>query len=172
MPFVALWYCIFFFLSFNLTLISIILPTWHKNWWAHFWKRGLVFAIMLPCRSSWIVELVLSSIYSSLWDDSADSFHYFLNFIPVPPVVVRNDEWTWEEAYYYLYEERAFDNIVISPGPGSPICAAVCWYRWGYSGLHWFFSYYLNHVYTRLFRLLNFKILWSMSVQYWLMLQS
>uniref|UniRef100_A0A803L579 aminodeoxychorismate synthase n=1 Tax=Chenopodium quinoa TaxID=63459 RepID=A0A803L579_CHEQI len=42
----------------------------------------------------------------------------------VPPVVVRNDEWTWEEAYYYLYEERAFDNIVISPGPGSPMCAA------------------------------------------------
>ncbi|KAJ8451110.1 hypothetical protein Cgig2_026919 [Carnegiea gigantea] len=39
----------------------------------------------------------------------------------VPPVVVRNDEWTWDEAYYYLYEERAFDNIVISPGPGSPM---------------------------------------------------
>lgn len=42
----------------------------------------------------------------------------------LPPVVVRNDEWTWEEAYYYIYEERAFDNIVISPGPGSPACAA------------------------------------------------
>lgn len=42
----------------------------------------------------------------------------------VPPVVVRNDEWTWDEAYYYLYEERAFDNIVISPGPGSPMCPA------------------------------------------------
>lgn len=40
----------------------------------------------------------------------------------VPPVVVRNDEWTWEEACYYIYEERAFDNIVISPGPGSPAC--------------------------------------------------
>ena len=38
--------------------------------------------------------------------------------------MVRNDEWTWEEAYYYLYQERAFDNIVISPGPGSPMCAA------------------------------------------------
>ncbi|GAB2276733.1 hypothetical protein Dimus_011450 [Dionaea muscipula] len=37
-----------------------------------------------------------------------------------PPFVVRNDEWTWEKAYYYLYEEKAFDNIVISPGPGSP----------------------------------------------------
>ncbi|KAL4567539.1 hypothetical protein LXL04_023126 [Taraxacum kok-saghyz] len=42
----------------------------------------------------------------------------------LPPVVVRNDEWTWEEACYYIYEERAFDNIVISPGPGSPACAA------------------------------------------------
>lgn len=41
-----------------------------------------------------------------------------------PPFVVRNDEWTWEEAYYYLYEARAFDNIVISPGPGSPVCPA------------------------------------------------
>lgn len=151
------------------------MPTWHKNWW---WtdfpfleKRArLCNYASMPVFE--IVELVQSWIYSSLGDDSADSFHYFLNFIPVPPVVVRNDEWTWEEAYYYLYEERAFDNIVISPGPGSPMCAAVCWYRWGYSGLHWFFSYYLNHVYTRLFRLLNFKILWSMSVQYWLMLQS
>ncbi|KAH0695139.1 hypothetical protein KY290_023389 [Solanum tuberosum] len=40
----------------------------------------------------------------------------------VPPVVIRNDEWTWKEVYHYLYEERAFDNIVISPGPGSPTC--------------------------------------------------
>lgn len=38
----------------------------------------------------------------------------------VPPVVVRNDEWTREDFYHYLYEENAFDNIVISPGPGSP----------------------------------------------------
>lgn len=37
---------------------------------------------------------------------------------------MRNDEWTWDEAYHYLYEERAFDNIVISPGPGSPMCPA------------------------------------------------
>ncbi|CAH8357045.1 unnamed protein product [Eruca vesicaria subsp. sativa] len=42
----------------------------------------------------------------------------------VPPVVIRNDEWTWEEAYRYLYEDTAFDNIVISPGPGSPMCPA------------------------------------------------
>ncbi|KAI4346345.1 hypothetical protein L6164_007248 [Bauhinia variegata] len=40
----------------------------------------------------------------------------------VPPVVIRNDDWTWEELYYYMYEEKAFDNIVISPGPGSPAC--------------------------------------------------
>ncbi|XP_075084244.1 aminodeoxychorismate synthase, chloroplastic isoform X1 [Nicotiana tabacum] len=42
----------------------------------------------------------------------------------MPPVVIRNDEWTWKEVYYHLYEERAFDNIVISPGPGSPTCPA------------------------------------------------
>ncbi|XP_058182816.1 aminodeoxychorismate synthase, chloroplastic isoform X4 [Rhododendron vialii] len=42
----------------------------------------------------------------------------------LPPVVVRNDEWTWEDMYHYLYEEHAFDNIVISPGPGSPTCSA------------------------------------------------
>jgi len=42
--------------------------------------------------------------------------------LPVPPVVIQNDEWTWEELYHYLYEENAFDNIVISPGPGSPAC--------------------------------------------------
>ncbi|KAJ6828851.1 aminodeoxychorismate synthase, chloroplastic [Iris pallida] len=38
----------------------------------------------------------------------------------VPPVVVHNDKWTLEDVLYYLYEEKAFDNIVISPGPGSP----------------------------------------------------
>lgn len=43
-------------------------------------------------------------------------------FCSVPPVVIRNDEWTWEDAYHYLYEEKAFDNIIISPGPGSPTC--------------------------------------------------
>ncbi|KAJ4720812.1 Aminodeoxychorismate synthase, chloroplastic [Melia azedarach] len=42
----------------------------------------------------------------------------------VPPVVVRNDEWTWRDFCRYLYEENAFDNIVISPGPGSPACPA------------------------------------------------
>ncbi|XBI14189.1 hypothetical protein VPH35_140808 [Triticum aestivum] len=40
----------------------------------------------------------------------------------VPPVVVRNDEWAWGDVYYWVYKKRAFDNIVISPGPGSPAC--------------------------------------------------
>ncbi|KAG9149737.1 hypothetical protein Leryth_012455 [Lithospermum erythrorhizon] len=40
----------------------------------------------------------------------------------LPPVVIRNDEWTWQDFYHYLYEAKAFDNIVISPGPGSPTC--------------------------------------------------
>ncbi|CAN6862764.1 unnamed protein product, partial [Brassica oleracea var. botrytis] len=41
-------------------------------------------------------------------------------------ILLFNDEWTWEEAYCYLYEDTAFDNIVISPGPGSPIPTCVC----------------------------------------------
>ncbi|XP_037457243.1 probable aminodeoxychorismate synthase, chloroplastic isoform X4 [Triticum dicoccoides] len=40
----------------------------------------------------------------------------------VPPVVVRNDEWAWRDVYNWVYKKRAFDNIVISPGPGSPAC--------------------------------------------------
>ncbi|KAK6144789.1 hypothetical protein DH2020_021609 [Rehmannia glutinosa] len=42
----------------------------------------------------------------------------------LPPVVIHNDEWSWEDVCHYLYEEKAFDNIVISPGPGSPTCPA------------------------------------------------
>lgn len=42
----------------------------------------------------------------------------------MPPVVVRNDELTWKDICCLLYEEGAFDNIVISPGPGSPTCPA------------------------------------------------
>ncbi|XWS66153.1 hypothetical protein CRYUN_Cryun05aG0175400 [Craigia yunnanensis] len=42
----------------------------------------------------------------------------------LPPVVVRNDECTWKDICHFLYEEGAFDNIVISPGPGSPTCPA------------------------------------------------
>ncbi|KAL2526435.1 Aminodeoxychorismate synthase [Abeliophyllum distichum] len=42
----------------------------------------------------------------------------------LPPVVIHNDEWSWEEMCHQLYVEKAFDNIVISPGPGSPTCPA------------------------------------------------
>ncbi|XVF23647.1 hypothetical protein REPUB_Repub13aG0057200 [Reevesia pubescens] len=42
----------------------------------------------------------------------------------LPPIVVQNDEWTWKEICHFLYEEGAFDNVVISPGPGSPTCPA------------------------------------------------
>nr|CAB3468915.1 unnamed protein product [Digitaria exilis] len=60
----------------------------------------------------------------------------------VPPVVVRNDEWTWRDVFNRVYKDRAFDNIVISPGPGSPACPSdigeitpssvvcVCGYFW------------------------------------------
>ncbi|KAG0482115.1 hypothetical protein HPP92_010199 [Vanilla planifolia] len=40
----------------------------------------------------------------------------------VPPVVIFNDELTWEQICNYVYVENLFDNIVISPGPGSPTC--------------------------------------------------
>ncbi|KAM7272945.1 hypothetical protein ACFE04_027609 [Oxalis oulophora] len=42
----------------------------------------------------------------------------------LPPVVIRNDDWTWRDIWRQLYKENAFDNIVISPGPGSPTCAS------------------------------------------------
>lgn len=42
----------------------------------------------------------------------------------MPPLVIRNDEWSLEDLLYLIYEEKAFDNIVISPGPGSPACPA------------------------------------------------
>lgn len=50
--------------------------------------------------------------------------YFSREILTVPPVVIHNDEWSWEDMCYYLYEEKAFDNIVISPGPGSPSCAA------------------------------------------------
>uniref|UniRef100_A0A7N0TRZ5 aminodeoxychorismate synthase n=1 Tax=Kalanchoe fedtschenkoi TaxID=63787 RepID=A0A7N0TRZ5_KALFE len=40
----------------------------------------------------------------------------------LPPVVIHNDAWSLEELLYHIYEEKAFDNVVISPGPGSPTC--------------------------------------------------
>ena len=52
--------------------------------------------------------------------NSDESFFFFSS--AVPPVVVYNDEWTWDNARRILCEDQAFDNIVISPGPGSPEC--------------------------------------------------
>lgn len=40
------------------------------------------------------------------------------------PVVLKNDEITFDQLWSLLYEERAFHNVVISPGPGSPTCAS------------------------------------------------
>ncbi|KAL5733477.1 hypothetical protein ACOSQ2_033169 [Xanthoceras sorbifolium] len=61
--------------------------------------------------------------------DNYDSYTYNIyqelsTINGLPPVVVRNDEWTWEDVFRYLYIEKEFDNIVISPGPGSPTCPA------------------------------------------------
>jgi para-aminobenzoate synthetase len=87
--------------------------------------------------------------------DNHDSFTYNLFHLlaevnGVEPLVVRNDESSWERI-----REREFDNIVISPGPGRPeqagdfgICAAaiheatvpllgVCL---GHQGLGWMYG--------------------------------
>ncbi|KAJ1406414.1 Para-aminobenzoate synthase, component I [Sesbania bispinosa] len=73
------------------------------------------------------VPLQKPEFVRTLLIDNYDSYTYNiyqeLSIINgVPPVVIQNDDWTWEELYHYLYEENAFDNIVISPGPGSPAC--------------------------------------------------
>ncbi|KAH0434651.1 hypothetical protein IEQ34_026780 [Dendrobium chrysotoxum] len=63
----------------------------------------------------------------SLLIDNYDSYTYNIYqelavVNGVPPVVIHNDEWSWEHIQHFLYKENAFDNIVISPGPGSPAC--------------------------------------------------
>ncbi|KAK7279664.1 hypothetical protein RJT34_24720 [Clitoria ternatea] len=73
------------------------------------------------------VPLQKPDFVRTLLIDNYDSYTYNiyqeLSIINgVPPVVIQNDDWTWEELCYYLYEENAFDNVVISPGPGSPAC--------------------------------------------------
>ncbi|CAJ2629623.1 para-aminobenzoate synthase-like protein [Trifolium pratense] len=73
------------------------------------------------------VPLQKPDFVRTLLIDNYDSYTYNiyqeLSIINgVPPVVIQNDDWTWDELCYYLYEEKAFDNIVISPGPGSPAC--------------------------------------------------
>ncbi|CAJ1976769.1 unnamed protein product [Sphenostylis stenocarpa] len=88
------------------------------------------------------VPLQKEDFVRTLLIDNYDSYTYNiyqeLSVINgVPPVVIQNDDLTWEELCHYLYEENSFDNIVISPGPGSParpedigICLQVllkCW---------------------------------------------
>jgi para-aminobenzoate synthetase len=41
----------------------------------------------------------------------------------VPPIVLRNDEVNWEQLRRLLAAGEV-DNVVISPGPGTPTCAA------------------------------------------------
>jgi para-aminobenzoate synthetase len=72
----------------------------------------------------------------------------------VPPVVVRNDEWSWRDVYNWVYKERAFDNIVISPGPGSPACPSDIG----------------EHTPT-LIQLLHLLCLWEISVSYMFVFQ-
>ncbi|CAH9119042.1 unnamed protein product [Cuscuta europaea] len=73
------------------------------------------------------VSVQKSEKIRTLLIDNYDSYTYniFQELTVVnglPPLVVKNDEWTWREFYHYMYEENAIDNIVISPGPGSPTC--------------------------------------------------
>lgn len=65
------------------------------------------------------------------------TFPWPVFFFPVPPVVVRNDEWTWRDVYRWVYKERAFDNIVISPGPGSPACPSDIGEHLHFSSIVW-----------------------------------
>ena len=74
------------------------------------------------------LSVVNGGMYCDIYVKRGRLFFEIISFgfvvsISVPPVVIRNDEWTWEDVCHYLYEKRAFDNIVISPGPGSPTCA-------------------------------------------------
>eukprot|EP00250_Pteridium_aquilinum_P020139 c24719_g1_i1 orf=196-3204(-) len=60
--------------------------------------------------------------------DNYDSYTYNLYQLltvinGAPPKVIKNDEFSWEDLRKLLCEENIFDNIVISPGPGSPMCA-------------------------------------------------
>ncbi|KAH6763597.1 para-aminobenzoate synthase family protein [Perilla frutescens var. hirtella] len=100
-------------------------------------KKGFVSSHLVPghLEGSFVGKKQLNEPSSklefvrTLLIDNYDSYTYNiyqeLSVINgLPPVVIHNDEWSWEEVCHYLYEEKAFDNIVISPGPGSPTCAA------------------------------------------------
>ncbi|KAK9913250.1 hypothetical protein M0R45_037073 [Rubus argutus] len=73
---------------------------------------------------SWKLEFVRTLLIDN-YDSYTYNIYQELSVINgMPPVVVRNDDLTWKDICNYLYEEDAFDNIVISPGPGSPTCPA------------------------------------------------
>ncbi|KAL0650073.1 hypothetical protein Bca4012_092764 [Brassica carinata] len=77
-------------------------------------RLGFVRTLLIDNYNSYTFNIyqALSTIYGGT----------FLSF----SLSVPNDEWTWEEAYCYLYEDTIFDNMVISPGHGSPIPTCIC----------------------------------------------
>ncbi|CDY71210.1 BnaCnng71860D, partial [Brassica napus] len=77
-------------------------------------RHGFVRTLLIDNYNSYTFN-----IYQALSTINGDTFLSFSLSLP-------NDEWTWEEAYCYLYEDAAFDNMVISPGHGSPIPTCVC----------------------------------------------
>nr|XP_025687613.1 aminodeoxychorismate synthase, chloroplastic isoform X1 [Arachis hypogaea] len=82
-------------------------------------KRKKRLQVPLPLQKLDFVRTLLIDNY----DSYTYNIYQELSVVNgVPPVVIQNDDWTWEELSHYLYEENAFDNIVISPGPGSPAC--------------------------------------------------
>ncbi|CBI31471.3 unnamed protein product, partial [Vitis vinifera] len=94
--------------------------------------KSFVSSLLVPAQSEGLskgkkqLEVANGNeIVRTLLIDNYDSYTYNvyqeLSIVNgVPPVVVYNDDLTWEEVYHYLYEEKAFDNVVISPGPGTP----------------------------------------------------
>nr|XP_027086941.1 aminodeoxychorismate synthase, chloroplastic isoform X2 [Coffea arabica] len=81
---------------------------------------NLIYFFMVSLQHS----LCLSPVVSVKAGKSKHIVGSCCNFLLFPPVVIRNDEWSWEDAYRVLYQEKAFHNIVISPGPGTPTCSA------------------------------------------------
>ncbi|KAL1295260.1 hypothetical protein AAHE18_19G199100 [Arachis hypogaea] len=82
-------------------------------------KRKKRLQVPLPLQKPDFVRTLLIDNY----DSYTYNIYQELSVVNgVPPVVIQNDDWIWEELSHYLYEENAFDNIVISPGPGSPAC--------------------------------------------------
>ncbi|KAJ7550031.1 hypothetical protein O6H91_07G079400 [Diphasiastrum complanatum] len=75
------------------------------------------------------VSIATSGPLRTLILDNYDSYTYNLfQLLAVIngelPVVLKNDEISWKDLHSLLYKHRAFHNVVISPGPGSPTCAA------------------------------------------------